>query len=220
MARKAAKAPADKGSKARGPGEQGWQAQKSAATRDQILDAAVSCIVDLGYSRTTTMKIAERAGLSRGATLHHFPSKIDIIRAAVDYLHEKRLRAFRNSVISIPEGTDRIKAATDAYWAHATHPIFVAFFELSVVARTDKELEKILRPAQVSFDEEWYKTAQELFPEWQSDQEAFDLALSLVQHLMEGIAVSSMTHPRQHKMGALRNYLEDQLRLLAPSSIK
>ena len=161
----------------------------TAAARDsrQLPDVSslVDELVDLGYSRTTTMKIAERAGLSRGATLHHFPSKIDIIRAAVDYLHEKRLRAFRNSITSIPEGTDRIKAATDAYWAHATHPIFVAFFELSVAARTDKELKKILRPAQKSFDEEWYKTAQEVFPEWQSDKEAFDLALALVQHLME-----------------------------------
>ena len=203
-----------------GPGEQGWQAQKSAATREQILSAAVRCIVELGYSRTTTMKIAERAGLSRGATLHHFPSKLDIIRAAVDYLHERRLRAFRKSVQSIPEDADRIKAATDAYWAHATHPIFVAFFELSVAARTDKELRKILQPAQRSFDEEWYKVAQDVFPEWQSDKEAFDLALSLVQHLMEGIAVSSMTHPRSDSHEKLHQYLEDKLRELAPKGIR
>lgn len=203
-----------------GPGEQGWQAQKSAATRDQILSAAVRCIVDLGYSQTTTMKIAERAGLSRGATLHHFPSKLDIIRAAVDYLHERRLRAFRNSVNAIPEGTDRIKAATEAYWAHATHPIFVAFFELSVAARTDKELRKILKPAQKAFDEEWYRTAQEVFPEWQSDPEAFDLALSLVQNLMEGIAISTMTHSRQSDHDKLKDYLEGQLRALAPAEIR
>ena len=211
---------AKRSAKPSGPGEQGWQAQKSAATRDQILSAAVRCIVELGYSRTTTMKIAERAGLSRGATLHHFPSKLDIIRAAVDYLHERRLRAFRTSVMSIPEGTDRIKAATEAYWAHATHPIFVAFFELSVAARTDRELRKILQPAQESFDEEWYKTAQEVFPEWQSDKAAFDLALSLVQHLMEGIAISSMTHQRQPDRDRLKQYLEDQLRALAPASIR
>lgn len=203
-----------------GPGEQGWQAQKSAATREQILSAAVRCIVDLGYSRTTTMKIAERAGLSRGATLHHFPSKLDIIRATIDYLHERRLRAFRTSVNAIPAGTDRIKAATDAYWNHATHPIFVTFFELSVAARTDRELRKILRPAQQSFDAEWYRTAQEVFPEWQSNPEAFDLALSLVQYLMEGIAISTMTHSRQSDHDKLRRYLENQLRALAPAAIR
>ena len=166
------------------------------------------------------MKIAERAGLSRGATLHHFPSKLDIIRAAVDYLHERRLRAFRQSVQSIPEDADRIKAATDAYWAHATHPVFVAFFELSVAARTDRELRDILHPAQKAFDEEWYKVAQEVFPEWQSDRQAFDLALSLVQHLMEGIAVSSITHPRSRDHEKLHQYLENKLRELAPKEIR
>ena len=201
-------------SKPSGPGDQGWQAQKSAATREQILSAAVRCIVDLGYSRTTTMKIAERAGLSRGATLHHFPSKLDIIRAAVDYLYERRLRAFRKSVQSIPEGADRIKAATDAYWAHATHPIFVAFFELSVAARTDKELRKILQPAQKAFDEDG-STALAL-----ASGAAFDLALSLVQHLMEGIAVSSMTHPRSDTHEKLHQYLENKLRELAPKEIR
>ena len=93
-------------------------------------------------------------------------------------------------------------------------------FELSVAARTDKELEAILRPAQTSFDEEWYKTAQELFPEWQSDKEAFDLALSLVQHLMEGIAISAMTHPRSEHHKKLHQYLEDKLRELAPKEIR
>ena len=60
------------------PEPTGWQAQKSAATRNLIVEAAIRCFVDLGYAQTTTTAIAEKAGLSRGAMLHHFPSKIDI----------------------------------------------------------------------------------------------------------------------------------------------
>ena len=45
----------------------GWQAQKSASTRLQIVESALRCVVDLGYSCTTTTVIAEKAGLSRGA---------------------------------------------------------------------------------------------------------------------------------------------------------
>lgn len=203
--------------RASGPGEAGWQAQKSAATRDQILNAAVRCIVELGYSNTTTMKIAERAGLSRGATLHHFPSKMDIIRAAVDYLHQKRLRAFERSVETIPIGEDRIRTAVESYWAHVSHPLFVAFFELSVAARTDSELAEILHPAQKAFDDEWYKTAQKVFPEWQSDREAFDLALNLCQQLMEGMAIGFLTHDtRGPKNQQLLDFLEDALRRLIP----
>ncbi|MEL7538362.1 MAG: TetR/AcrR family transcriptional regulator [Pseudomonadota bacterium] len=199
-----------------GPGEQGWQAYKSSSTRQQILDAAVRCIVKIGYANTTTMMIANEAGLSRGATLHHFPSKIDIIKATVDYLYEKRKRAFQKSSIDLPEHGDRVRQAVAAYWKHVNHPLFVAFFELSVAARHDDELREILIPAQKKFDDEWYAVAEEMFPEWQSDSGAFNLALSLSQTLMEGIAISRLMHPRASSEEELLTFLEEQIRALLP----
>ncbi len=200
-----------------GPGQQGWQAHKSSGTRQQILDAAVYCIINIGYAKTTTMMIAKQAGLSRGATMHHFPSKTDIITATVEYLFEKRIRAFRRSSRTLPKKKDRVKLAVTAYWEHANHPLFVAFFELSVAARNDPELRKILQPAQTRFDEAWYATAEEAFPEWQKDSQAFDLALSLSQTLIEGIAMSHLMHPRAHNEKMLLGYLEKQIRELLPS---
>ena len=172
-----------------GPG--GWQAQKSAATRSLIIEAAIRCFVDLGYAQTTTTAIAVKAGLSRGAMLHHFPSKIDIVRAAVDYLHGKRLKAFRKSVQrAVPGDGDRVRQAVEAYWTHVRHPMFVAFFELSVAARTDRELAAILLPAQEAFEREWYRTALEVFPEWEGREDKFDLALDLSRYVMEGLSVA------------------------------
>ncbi len=201
----------------RNGGQLGWQARKSQATRNQIINAAIRCIVESSYSNTTTMKIAEKAGLSRGAMLHHFPSKKDIVRAVVDYLHEKRLGAFRRSIREIPEGADRVKLAVRSYWQHVNHPLYIAIFELSVAARTDKELREILHPAQLAFDREWYETAREVFPEWQSDPEAFDLALNLTQQLMEGMSMSHFTHARQVDEERLLTFLEDELRQLKPA---
>lgn len=196
-----------------------WQAQKSAATRKLIIEAAIQCFVDLGYGRTTTMRIAEAAGLSRGAMLHHFPSKIDIVKAAVDELHFKRLKAFRKSIMQAPAaGKGRVHVAVQAYWQHVRHPTFVAFFELSVAARTDPELEAILKPAQAAFDEEWYRTAAEAFPEWQSDKAAFDLALDLSRYLLEGMAVSFLTHEESEREQHVLDYLEAQLRALRPDA--
>lgn len=200
-----------------GPGETGWQAQKSAATRNQIISSAIRCIVELSYSNTTMMKISEKAGLSRGATSHHFPSKMDIIRAVVDYLHEKRIQAFRNSIKEIPKDADMAHLAVQAYSAQVNHPIYVALFELSVAARTDNDLEEILRPAQLAFDREWYETAWDLFPEWHADRQAFDLALNLSQQLMEGIAISNFTHARRYDKDQLLSYLEEKVRELKPS---
>lgn len=196
-----------------------WQAQKSAATRKLIIEAAIQCFVDLGYGRTTTMQIAQAAGLSRGAMLHHFPSKIDIVKAAVEELHAKRLKAFRKSVMQAPiAGKGRVQFAVKAYWQHVRHPTFVAFFELSVAARTDPGLEAILKPAQAAFDEEWYRTAAEAFPEWQSDAAAFDLALDLSRYLLEGMAVSFLTHEESEREQHVLDFLEAQLRALRPGA--
>ena len=200
----------------RGVEPTGWQAQKSAATRNLIIEAAIRGFIELGYASTTTTRIAEMAGLSRGAMLHHFPSKIDIVRSAVGHLHAKRLKAFRNSIASIPADADRVRLGLRACWKHVNHPMFVAFFELSVAARTDPELEAILSPAQTAFDEAWYQTALELFSESQTDRKAFELALELTRYVMEGMAVNFMTHERTKRHEQVLDYLEEQLRTLRP----
>jgi AcrR family transcriptional regulator len=179
----------------------GWQAQKSASTRLQIVEAALRCCVDLGYSGMTTTVIAEKAGLSRGAMLHHFPSKIDIVRAAVEHLHAKRLKAFRKAI--------------EAYLQHVKHPMYVAFLELWVAARTDPELQAILKPAQQSFEQEWYRTAVDLFPEWRDAGGNFDLALDLVHYVMDGMAVNFLTHELGEHERRMISYLEERLRELS-----
>jgi AcrR family transcriptional regulator len=197
------------------PEPSGWQAQKSASTRLQIVEAALRCFVDLGYSGTTTTVIAEKAGLSRGAMLHHFPSKIDIVRAAVEHLHAKRLKAFRKAIDKMPRDETRPRRALDAYLEHVKHPMYVAFLELWIAARTDPELRGILQPAQQAFESEWYRTAKDLWPEWSDSGENFDLALDLVRYVMDGIAVSFLTHDLGDRERRMVSYLEDRMRELA-----
>jgi len=193
----------------------GWQAQKSASTRLQIVEAALRCFVELGYARTTTTVIAEKTGLSRGAMLHHFPSKIDIVRAAVEHLHAKRLKAFRKSIDRLARDDTRARKSLEAYWEHVRHPMYVAFLELWVAARTDPELAAILAPAQESFEREWHRTAVDLFPEWKDAQENFEVALDLVQFVMDGLAVSFPTHDRGDQDKRLLAYLETQIHELS-----
>jgi len=193
----------------------GWQAQKSASTRTQIIEAAIKCFIDSGYSRTTTTLIAEKAGLSRGAMLHHFPSKLAVVRAAVEYLHAKRLRAFRKAVTKPILDGDHVRQSVEAYWQHVRHPMFVAFFELAVAARTDKELAEILRPAQEAFEREWYQAAVDSFPEWKGRGDKFDLALDLAHYVLEGMAISFLTHRETERDKRVIEYLDEKIRELA-----
>lgn len=205
----------------RAGGEIGRQAQKSASTRKLIVEAALRCLLKYGYAQTTTPRIAEEAGLSRGAMMHHFSNRLTVIQAAIEHLHAKRLRAFRRAVSSLPDDRPQLHDALEAYWRHVTHPLFVAFHELSVAARTDKDLDKILRPAKEAFYREWYRLAVDLFPEWQSDKESFDLALNLVQSTLEGMALSRLSanaDPQAEER--LFAYLEECLRALMPTKMK
>lgn len=192
-----------------------WQAQKSASTRNLIIETAIKCFVELGYSRTTTTVIAQKAGLSRGAMLHHFPSKREIVRAAVEHLHAKRLRAFRKALSKGPNGGDPVRQAIDSYWAHVKHPLFVAFFELAVASRTDKELAAILRPTQEAFESEWYQACLELIPLWRGKGEKFEIAFDLARYVLEGMAINQLSHKETERDRRMRQYLEEKLKELA-----
>ncbi len=196
--------------------DSGLQAQKSAATRRALIEATIRCIIRYGYANTTTPRVAAEAGLSRGAMLHHFENGPALIRAAIAFLHEKRLRAFARAVSTLPDG-DHLTGALHGYWKQVTHPLYVAFHELAVASRTDPELAAILRPAQAEFNARWQELAVQLFPEWQADQRNFLIALSLVQNTLDGMALNRLTgtlDPATEE--ALLAHLESELRRLRP----
>ena len=172
----------------------GWQARKSASTRLQIVEATLRCFDKLGYFHTTTPAIAEEAGLSRGAMLHHFPSRMDVVRAAIEHLYAKRLRAFRAAIEQLPPGSRLSSGALDAYWNHVNHPMYAVFLEFYVAARTDPELAAILLPAERAFERELRLTAREVFPDWSAWGTTFDYALQRLTWTMDGVAVHRLKH--------------------------
>src|SRR2546422_865240 len=93
------------------------QQQRRDETRRAILDAAVDTLIELGYARTTTLEVQRRAELSRGALLHHFPSKAGLLAATIEHLAEMRGRELRAVEVRLPAGrAARISAAIDLLW--------------------------------------------------------------------------------------------------------
>src|SRR5215468_7208823 len=90
--------------------------ERSVATRVALLDATIEELCARGYSAATTTEIAERAGVSRGAELHHFPTKAELMTAAVEHLLERRLREFRNAMAALDSRQNRLDAAVDVLW--------------------------------------------------------------------------------------------------------
>lgn len=193
----------------------GWQARKSAATRLQVIEAALRCFVKLGYFRTTTPAIAGEAGLSRGAMLHHFPSRMDVVRAAVEHLNAKRLQAFRSAVDGLPLGANRAHAALRAHWNQLRHPLYGVFIELWVAARTDPDLAAIVWPAEETFIRELRATAQEVVPEWRDLGRNFDLGYDLVICALQGMALNMARQRTAEPSEEFFRYLEERVDELA-----
>lgn len=191
-----------------------WQSQKSALTRERILKAAIDCFINLGYTNVTTAKVADFAGVSRGAMLHHFPSKTELIQAAVEYLQSKLLEDYTHKVSLIPkklEGKERRRAGLDAYWDYLNGDLFKVYHELCVAGRTDAELKTILDSATIHFEDHVYASSQDLFKEWKDREELFFMAMDISKCLMEGMAVGQWGKDKEKRIKRLQDYLGDRL---------
>ena len=124
------------------------QEERRSSTRAALLDATIDCVVDYGYAATTTTRVVERAGVSRGAQVHHFPTKAELVAEAVRRLAERRLAEIREQVEALPQGEQRMGATLDLIWNQHSGPLFAAAMELWVAGRTDPELRSSLIPVE------------------------------------------------------------------------
>jgi len=114
--------------------------------RARLLEATVECLVERGFSGTSTTLVSERAGVSRGAQLHHFPTKNDLVVAAVEHLTHVRGAELAAAAERLPRGSRRTRAVLQMLADHFTSPVFTAALELWVAARTDETLMAAVAP--------------------------------------------------------------------------
>lgn len=137
------------------------QEQRSRAMRQRLLEACVDCLVEHGWSGTSTTLVSQRAGVSRGAQLHHFPTKSDLVLAAVAHLSEVRGEELRLAAAALPSGTRRTRAVLEMLAEHFTSPVFAAALELWVAARTDAALRSAVAPLEQRVGREAHAVARD-----------------------------------------------------------
>lgn len=172
--------------------------ERGLATRAALLDAALECLVEQGYAATTTIEVARRAGVSRGAQLHHFPTKARLLAAAVDHLFERRHAEFRQAFADAEPGADRLDTAIDLLWGMFRGPTFVAWLELWVASRHDPDLRAAVVEVDRRLAEDTLATFTDLFPlgggEAMADRE---VAHGFAFALMDGLALRELV-PHDH----------------------
>jgi AcrR family transcriptional regulator len=168
------------------------QEERSAETRARLLDATVESLIEVGYARTTTTAVCARAGLSRGAQLHHFPTKSELVIAAVAHLAARRARDLREEAKRLADLDDRIEAAMELIWTSFAGPLFYAALELWVAARTDAELRENLFGFERAVGKAMAQLWQEFAGESQEEESRFDDVLELTFYVMRGMALQKI----------------------------
>lgn len=169
----------------------GLQQRKSADTRIAVLDATVECLARHGYANTTTKEIARIAGLSRGAMLHHYATRQQLIEAVTDHAFYRHMEKF---VIAVSELTEEKRTQDNAGilidWQLYLSREYCAYLELMVAARTDEELRAMFVPKAQRHDRVWQEQLARVFPEWASDPERLGRSRRLVQAVMSGMVLN------------------------------
>lgn len=161
--------------------------------QEALLDAAVGCLVELGFAGTTTTEVTRRAGVSLGAMLHHFPTKADLLAAAVGHVMQRRQDEFRKAMTNVGRDTDRLDAAIDLMWEAFNGPTFHAWLELWVAARTDPELAEAVRAMEEEYDRASIEILGELFPPaGDVDPAELEVGMRFAVALMDGVALRGL----------------------------
>jgi AcrR family transcriptional regulator len=196
------------------------QAERTASTRARLLDATLECLCDLGYARTTTPEIARRAGLSRGAQLHHFPTKAELVTSAVEHLFVRRHREFREAFARVPAGVDRYAAAIDILWTMVSGPTFHAWLELAVASRTDPELQRAVQRLTATLRALVVETFHELFGPARNDEPFFAIAPQFIFALLDGLALERIAGTDMEQLGRVLDAAKALARLVMPREEK
>jgi AcrR family transcriptional regulator len=180
------------------------QQQRRDETRRALLDAAVESLIEVGFARTTTLEVQRRANASRGALLHHFPSKTELLVAAVDHLAEMRARELKVLAAGLPTGQSRIDAVLELLWQCFSGTFFQVAMELRTAARTDDELRPVLVAAERVLRDRIIAQARVLFGGELANHPGLERALDFTLQFMIGAAMTSVLHKDDaHRLRAL-----------------
>jgi len=114
--------------------------ERSAETKERLIEAAISCLHKYGYGATTTSLVAQEAGFSRGAMLHHFGAKVDLMLAVAEAVLERHNAFYAEGIKRFALGRERFVGLTDLTWEIVSKPPATALLEIMIASRSDVEL--------------------------------------------------------------------------------
>lgn len=168
--------------------------EQRVATARRIVEAAVECLVAKGFAATSTVEVQRRAGVSRGALLHHFPTREQLFAAAVYRLVELNLEAMREELAAAPPELDAVGRGIWVMRRASTRPTFGAELELWGASRADQNLHAALGVAERAVRKDLYEMVDEIFGWEVSRAPNYQLLVELSVQLVRGLSITGLLY--------------------------
>lgn len=159
--------------------------------RSAILESAVSSLIQQGTAATTTLEVQRRAGVSRGALLHHFPTHASLLAATVDELVRRNERAVQESLAALPDAGNSVERAIRILARVTSQPAYMAELELWAVARTDPDLRVLLSEAERAARKESDRVINALFRSVKGEAARTEV-IAMTMEFLRGLALSGV----------------------------
>jgi AcrR family transcriptional regulator len=113
--------------------------------RKRLLVATLQSLAEDGYNGATLSSIVRRAGVSRGAQVHHYPNKQALMLDAADDMFRRTYRTLGELMLSIVEENNRLQALVNAVWEQVfATPLYRAYMELLIASQRDTAMRQAL----------------------------------------------------------------------------
>jgi AcrR family transcriptional regulator len=182
------------------------QAERRASTQRKLLEAAVDCLVERGYQATTVVDVQQRAGVSRGALQHYWPSRAALVVDAVKALFDtmaRRLRAdmsARAAGVAAADPSRRIMVAIELLWATFDSLLFRAELELWIAARRDADLRPLVIEHDRQLGADILTLCRDMFGPDLASHPRFEETVDLLVQGMRGAGIVAELHPKRGQL--------------------
>lgn len=196
------------------------QAERSEATRKKLIEAALVLLRERGYGGLRTNEVSERAGVSRGAQLHHFPTKYELILATLRYLNEQMLVEGRRRAAAAQHAADPIADAIEDAKDFFFNDYFFVSLAITMGDARDEDLMRhtvpMSRDARFAVEKMWLETLVTRGIPRRLASDILQLTLSIVR----GLAVRTLIDNDPKKFDELLRRWRSMVSLFVAHELK
>ncbi len=190
------------------------QKERSAHTRECLIEATLDCLQQVGYHGTSLSRILEKAGVSRGAWRHHFENKMELVAASAECILEQAISLTRQMVTDAAPENLSLESLFDFIWNRFyTGRHRDVWLEFNVACRTDKELRERLIPVLRHFHASMSRAWKMYFTAKNSSDFQIETLMLLSINAMRGMAIQSVGQPDPEYY---RHQRSEWIRLIRP----